>query len=1028
MNLSRFGFLTTAGLAAVLASTAPQDAIAARKAEKSIEEELRLREGDETGNEVKALKTEMLVMRSERQALAQLEKLRVRYKGTRMEAEILFRLGEIHMRRARSERFFEVHRDSAQVVRFAPELVKTASEVSQIKRAVGLYLDIQKRFPRFRALDTVTFNAAYAYQQIGDDKLAEAQFKTLLSKHPGSSLVPDSLLSLGEIYYSRRQFPVALEFFSMIKAHAEARVFPYGLYKAAWCRYNMQDASSAMGLLEEVVAFGHAKAAGSSAVKLDLRKEALGDLALFYSEARKPEAAVEYFVAQARDLDAVPFILRLVELYKRHSKYSEVDTVLRQVLDKRPGSTQIAAVHEELIWNADRLKRRDVAAKQLLALVKACESFSSKSPERLDCDGKTVDVAKKLGAKLHAFWKKERSSELAELSLQTYEVYLKGATVANHELAQVRYAYADLLFAQGRFRDASANYDLVHRFAIQRSVSAAAKRSPPDLMQIDPKLAVDAHYGAVVALERAVGEGKWSDSDEETFSRLGDLYLTKAPKGPYALDVRFKKGFIAYEKENYEKAAPLLKAIGWDPVAANHPKVGKAQDLFLDILNIRKDYRGLKEAAQALLVRTPERGREEQLAKIRREAWFAEVAELEQKGESKKAVVMYKAFATENPEHELGPRAWWNASQILFKTGEAKGGADMCAQMPTLFPSALKAANTKDCLTQAAKTYEALARLDLAARVLLNLADVDSEKSAVWRELSIDFMALSGQRENKEKAIAGLLKSATEKPADAKQELKLEKRDALLEKALALAEELGDSKWLAQVRGKIDALGAEPAVSRFAALEAQQAYDDGDSAKAFALAKKVVGREAKHPDVKRYAAQARFIQARILEDEYRAQSVKARVERMGVVLALKTERLEKAQKAYQSAAKLGDPAVAIDSWGRLAELYLDYASTVKGMKLPADVPESDQKTFQAEIEQIVLPMEEKGIEALNQAVEAAKKHSLLDGKAGQLQARLDRLNLRGDLAMKVEIQKLPRLVPGFKKRLLGWSENRRGEP
>ena len=211
----------------------PLPSHAARTADKTIEEELKLQAGDETGNEVKALKTEMLVMRSEKKALEQLEKLKIRYKGTRMEAEILFRLGEIYMRRARTERFFEVHRDSSQVVHFAPELVKQASEVAQVRKAVAIYLDLEARFPRFRALDVVVFNTAYAYQQVGDDKKAEDQFNKLLAKHPNSPLVPDSLLSLGEIQYSRRKFALALELFLKIKDHPQARVYPYGLYKAA---------------------------------------------------------------------------------------------------------------------------------------------------------------------------------------------------------------------------------------------------------------------------------------------------------------------------------------------------------------------------------------------------------------------------------------------------------------------------------------------------------------------------------------------------------------------------------------------------------------------------------------------------------------------------------------------------------------------------------------------------------------------------------------------------------------------------
>ncbi len=982
---------------------------AAKQGEKSIEEELRFKAGDETGNEVKALKTELMVMRSEKKALEQLERLKRRYKGTRMEAEILFRLGEIYMRRARTERFFEVHKDSSQVANFAPAMVRDASEVKQIRKAIAIYLDLEARFPRFRARDLVVFNTAYAYQQVGDDKKAEAEFQKLIAQHPKSPLVPDSLLSLGEIYYGRRSFAIATESFLKLRDYPDARAYPYGIYKAAWCRYNMQDENGGILLLEQVIAYGHEKAkAGQVSAKLDLRKEALGDLALFYSDTRKAEDAVAYFTKQAGDLDAVPVVLRLVEFYKRHSKYKEVDIVLRGILEKLPDSTAIALVHEELIWNADHLKRRDLAVQQLEILDRMCDGMGKKQPGHAECDAKVIEVSKKLGAKLHAIWKRERTAELADLALRSYQLHLSNQTDAgkqSHDVAQVRYAYADLLFSRNRFREAIIEYSNV-----ELASKDAGKSGGFDLMQTDPKLAVEASYGAVVSLERAVGDEKWSDADEVQFDKLASAYLKKAPNGPYALDLRFKKAFIAYEKEKYDKAAPDFKLIGWSKDNTTHPKVLKAQDLYLDILNIKKDYKTLKEAAQALLANGLAKGREDHLAKIRREAWFAEVGEVESRGEHQTAVSMYRAFAVESKGSALGARAWWNASQILFKTGDAAGGAAMCSEMYSMFPGA---ENSKTCLLQAAQTFESIARLDLAAPVLLTLAELEPDKKMHWKETATDFLALSGDRVAKDRALGQYLKFAEEGKADA--------RLPYFEKAAVLAKELRDDKMSSQIRGKIESLGLEPAASRFALEEAESTYKGGDSTKAFSLTKRLVGRESALKDAKYIPAGARFIQARILEDEYRQQSVKARVDKIGIVLAIKTEKLEKAQKAFQAAGKMGDPGVAVKSLVKLADLYLDYSKVVKGMTLPADVPAADQKAFQKEIEQIVLPMEEKGIEALSQAIEASKKAGTLDGTTGRLQEKLDAVNMRSSGVPAVEVEALPRLGPTFERRSVGLS-------
>jgi hypothetical protein len=67
----------------------------------SVEEELQFKAGDEEGNELKALKAELLISKSDEMALKQLQKLLHKYRGTAMEPSLLFRLAEIYMRRPR---------------------------------------------------------------------------------------------------------------------------------------------------------------------------------------------------------------------------------------------------------------------------------------------------------------------------------------------------------------------------------------------------------------------------------------------------------------------------------------------------------------------------------------------------------------------------------------------------------------------------------------------------------------------------------------------------------------------------------------------------------------------------------------------------------------------------------------------------------------------------------------------------------------------------------------------------------------
>ena len=978
-----------------------------------VEDELRLKEGDENGNEVKELKTELIVIHSEKKALEQLQKLQKKYDGTAMESEILFRLAELYMRRARSERFFEVHRTSDQVMTFAPTLVKQASEASEIKKAISIYEKIQKKFPDFRSMDVVFFNSAYAEEQIGENTAAEKFFAKLIKEYPDSILVPDSYLSIGELNYQSRKFTVALENFKAIRKFPDAHVYPYGLYKAAWSYYNLQDASSGVKELEEVIKFGRQVVAKQLDSKLDLRKEALNDLALFYSDVLPANKAVAYFKAQAQEVDSTPYIFRLTELYKRHSRYADVEIVLKDVLAQTTDRTAIASAHDELIWNYDRTRGQDKAVLQLVAFDKFCATAPAKgAPADTNCAEKLSDTSKKLASKWHGIWEKllaqlgdqrtvsspDKTMEMyASASEKSYRIFLKNAPLKEKDLPAIRFAFSELIYARAKspadFREASENYASIEGY--QKSG-----------LVVDKKVARDSAYAAIVSLEKAVSN-KWNDVDEKRFIEFSESYVQRFPDAQYVLDLKFKRAFIAYEKEHYDEAAPQFKKLGWmTPTAAEKTadkavseKITKAQDLYLDILNLKKDYKGLREAAESLMGKQSETARGTQIEKIYREAYFAEIQQMEEKGDLKGAIAAYKKFAMENKASDLGAKAWWNASLLQFKIGEAMAGANTCAEMHALFP---KATNESDCLVKATQTYEAIARLDLAAKVLLTLAQVDTDKQIKWQELAADFFALSGDRE---KAITLYMKLSDGN-------VKPDTRVGLLEKAAHLSRDIGDMKTLSHIESLYTQMGVEPQTSRLVVEQAENALNQSDLTKAFNLSKKIIGRDSLPKEL---LARARFVQARVLEDEYRHQSVKAsHVQRIGTVLALKTERLEKAQKAYQSAILYGDAHVSVLALRRLADCYLNYSKTIHEMVLPGEVSEADRQAFKGEIDQISIPMEEKGIEAMSQALETAKKAQFHDGQVADLQNELNKLNMKPATSVAVKVATPSVYLPVFR--------------
>jgi hypothetical protein len=218
------------------------------------------------------------------------------------------------------------------------------------------------------------------------------------------------------------------------------------------------------------------------------------------------------------------------------------------------------------------------------------------------------------------------------------------------------------------------------------------------------------------------------------------------------------------------------------------------------------------------------------------------------------------------------------------------------------------------------------------------------------------------------------------------------RRTQLFEKIAALAKSAGDKAGYRQARARIASLGVEPAASAAAIEEVEeQLAAGGDQSEAFSSSRKILNRDGAS---KSTLARARFAQARILEDEFRRQSVKARPERLATVLAIKTEKLEKAQSALQSTIHYGDPRTTTSALRDLAGLYRSYAESVRAISAPEGTSAKDIEAFQSELERLAVPLEEKGIESLAQSLEAAKKLGLHDGTVGEIQAELDKANMK----------------------------------
>lgn len=136
----------------------------AQEAPKGILNEIKMTESNEETNQDRAFNSEVMITRTENKAIDTLKTLIKRKANTREEVDLLYRLAELYMRRAKSGRFFDLDQ------RFENRLQKLGMNQQKtkdsLKQALQIYSQILKRYPNYSDLDYVLFNSALAYSQL----------------------------------------------------------------------------------------------------------------------------------------------------------------------------------------------------------------------------------------------------------------------------------------------------------------------------------------------------------------------------------------------------------------------------------------------------------------------------------------------------------------------------------------------------------------------------------------------------------------------------------------------------------------------------------------------------------------------------------------------------------------------------------------------------------------------------------------------------------------------------------------------
>lgn len=541
--------------------------------------------------------------------------------------------------------------------------------------AISRYRELLKKYPGAPRTDEALFFLADTLQESGRDPEAILAARELTRRFPLSAWGPAAHVFVGEHFFEAARLAEALKEYRAAAQVPDDDVYPYALYKAAWCRFNQSAFTDAMKLFRRVVEVSERS---GDVNKVQLAREARRDYVLTYARVGKPEAAREEF-ARKFGADAG---LKMLEQYGKllftTGREVEAQLVHRQLLGLHGDAPAAALDQTRLLVLAQRGgKRRDLLseAKQLVDVflrVRAGMAANQGKPGSAERDERFEEAnqlgeetLRELAVRIHNEARKTHLEETWAAARALYAEYLTLFPNAP-DAYDLRFFYGELLYARGIKAEAADQYEGVLRQDL-------AAKKPGRWLQ-------KAAWSAVLARNEATLHGAEEQKDtgerraqrpltaeERKLAAACLLYLKALPDGPHAVEVAFKAGRLEYLSGDYDASRNHLS---W--IALSHPEHELAEyaaNLVLDIENLRGNWEGVHRWALRFLEDRRLTAHGTLLQDLRRIEEQSAYALADAVAPDAKKAEALLAFVNGHPRGQLADKALFGAAAALSRSG-----------------------------------------------------------------------------------------------------------------------------------------------------------------------------------------------------------------------------------------------------------------------------------------------------------------------------------------------------------------------
>jgi tetratricopeptide (TPR) repeat protein len=918
--------------------------------------------------------------------------------------EALLRLGELKWEIEREE-FVERFRQWE----LTPVGKRGAAPEMQLQPSRDLFARVLADYPHFRDYDLALYVDGFLASEQGKNEEALARFERILAEYPQSRFIADAHMARAEyLFGTKSDFSGALAEYDRVLGYKDTELRGLALFKSAWCLWRLGRNEEAVRRFVSVFEVADAEGKSNNVQRRramdELQTESLKYLVEVFTEDDRNSAGDMFRFLQriGGDRFAGRIVKALATQFYDQAHYERGIEAYELLLRLDPTNAEAPDWMLEITRGyasvEDWQKLRESWDRALVG-------YAHGSPwSRTQADPTAAArTAKKLESQLrrealdlHARAQRDRTSRSEwEGALGLYEVYLAHFSKEPNAY-QVHYYAGEIDFYHlERNTDAA-----VHYMAAARAIPDAAAKGSKELSN----LRRDALYNAIAALERVrvaeleakKGKGAQESETDKRFAEALELYAQLYPTDPALPELFFRQGKLYYDYAVYDPAVKI-----WGTLLEKFPNstyAGPAGELLLDSFNRSKNYENIETWARRLKAVPAFRSakQQERLDTLIVQAVFKQGEQKAQRGEHGAAAVAYLRAAKEFPKDARAGQACANAAIEAKKAGDLgtlkAAGSLAVSKDYRSHPEAPLSAWTAATTLQSMGLFGEAA--DFSEGIVQNATKEQPhfQKFEHTKDAAYNAVVLRAATGETDKAIQNgqrflvLYKGTPE-------------ADEVYFQMARAAQAAGKDKEAVDLYKRFLGTKSRQLDHRVQGhvLYAQALVRTGDEKEAEKQLSAAVqyGRKqarALGPDGKFAAAQARYLQGERVLARFEQIQIAGDVKQLSKRLKQKSDLLKQAAKIFLDVVTMGVAEWTTAALFQIGRTYELFAKSLREAPPPAGLSESDRELYTQQIEEFVVPVEERSLEAYENGWQKAIDLGIYNQWTAKMREALGRLN------------------------------------